>query len=380
MPRIYTDPFRGEFQRLSCSLDFLAQVVFMRFDQAIRELSNEIEKKTDSTIVVDVIKSVLNFAKMEVAKYALWSHLEVPNNELIVVPDYTTGTAAVINNSQTVTIAGGGVVTSDMVGRYFQENLSTAQYEISSVDTAANTLTLKSKYLDPTDTGKYTISKRYYRLPTDVWIILPNQRTRNLRNDVQISGYDDYASDYKKGTMTLTVGSRTLTGFGTEFMANVFPGDIIEAKSQIYRVRTVLSDTTITMVNHAKENYPAGQYKIYSDTPYKGILTGIVPSSVKTLLNYSYIRSLYPMVSDDDDTELPPQFDRVIKDIAKAEWKRTSGHEAADWSVDISLSQRRLQKLEMNNDLVLRSSQTFGFSFPVGMGRGQSRAFRSVNR
>lgn len=64
--------------------------------------------------------------------------------------DYRVGHASVTNSSTTVTLVG-GTVTSVMADWYFYVEGQTAGYEVSSVNTGANTLTLATAYAGSTD-------------------------------------------------------------------------------------------------------------------------------------------------------------------------------------------------------------------------------------
>jgi len=88
-------------------------------------------------------------------------HLAYHANRVIAsgsVP-YSVGHAIVTNGSATVTIVG-GTVASVMDGRKFNVQGSTAEYDIDSVNTGANTLTLSVNYAGTTDKfAPYTVHK-----------------------------------------------------------------------------------------------------------------------------------------------------------------------------------------------------------------------------
>lgn len=345
----------------------------MLFSQAQKKLASEVTKTAADTETSDKIKNALNFGKSEVMKYSLWRHLEVPNNELVTVPQYTTGTATVVTDSRTVTISG-GTVSAGFQGRFFITEKSTVQYEIISVSTSLNQLTLKTPIIEDSGTYTFTVWKKYYRVPSDVRIILPDDGTDGMPTPLEVHGYDDYSSDLTIA-VTVTDGSNVLTGSG--FIDNVFPGDMIIIQDKVYRVRQVQSDSQIKMVNISDSNY-SGNATFKSETPYKALIKGyssvaggfvLSDPTLTTIIPYSYIRTLFDMVNDNDDTELPHYFDRVILDFAKAEFGRMTN--SPGWQTDLTVAQLRLEKLELNKELVWQSRQTFSHYIPYGMGRGR---------
>ena len=338
----------------------------MRRVDARKQLAREVSKAQGSTDNTEQLNAGLDFGKIEVGKYALWRHLEVPNNELLVIPNYETGTATITKGSRTVSLAGASV-SSDFKGRYFSSSKSSRQYEIQ--DVSGNDLTLKTEIIEDSGSGlTFSIFKKWYRLPSDIRVLLPEYETHGMPTKIEVHGYDEYWDDYETGTVTFVKDSRIATFVGSVLLDRVFSGDIIESGVHLYRIRTVRSNSQILMANRAKENFSLG-FKIKSDSPYKGRLTGVDDSTEKQILRYSYIRCLYPMVSDFDDTEMPPDFDRCILDFAKAEVKRMNNSEA--WENDLNLATRRLQKLENDNkDLVWHSAQKFSPVIHAGMGRG----------
>ena len=324
------------------------------------------------------LQSALNFAKIQVGKYERWRHLVVANHELIVVPDYDTGTASITKGSRTVTLGGGAAPTADFKGRFFSHQKGSFTYEIRSV--SGQDLILKTPVAEDSESGlTYVVQKVHYRLPSDVRLILPDQNQWNKPTIIEVFGYDEYAADYSQGQITLAKGSKTAVfSGGAAVLDNSFPGDIIDVQVREYRVRTVVSDTEITMVNRAVDDY-SGKYTIKSDTPYKGMLVGIGKQDSEFVVRFDYIRSLFPMVSDEDDTELPVDFDRAILDWAKGEYKRMPPG-TADWVNDVNIAQRHLQKLAVDTTLTVQSAELFPPAIPPGMGRGEGtgrvRGFR----
>src|SRR3990167_577506 len=220
----------------------------MLFINGIQELVQEVVKSETDAKTVLKVKSALNFGKSEVSKYALWKHLEVPNNELLIIPNYITGTATCTKDSRTVTIGGGGSGSADFVGRYFSRD--SRIYEI--IDVSGNTLTLKTPFIEDSGTGSFYIWKKWYRVPSDIKAVLPQEDYSDMPAPFEIMGYDSYRTDYSN-QVTVTKNSNVLTGSG--FLDVVYPGDYIQIDSGIYRVKVIRSDTNLLLTNKALETF-----------------------------------------------------------------------------------------------------------------------------
>lgn len=346
----------------------------MLFSEGISYLSSELAKTPAEAETLVKLKNSLNFGKIEVGKSAMWRDLLVPNEELVTVGVYETGTASVGENSRAVSFGGGAVVSSSFKGRYIQIN-NGGIYEITDVNTGANTVSLKSPAQESAS-GTFQITKRYYRVPSDILMILPDTNTPDHAVPLEIQGQDEYASDYTDGTITIVKDSFVFTGNGTAFFDKVFPGDMIQIDTDVYRVNRVLSDGSILSRNRAKKTVSSAPYRITSDTPYKASINdssiGKVPGTSFPLIQtgrgvvrYQYIRSLYQMVHPSDTTELPSRFDRAILDFANAEFKRISKLEG--YSADFSIAQARVNALALNKDLAFYPYQTLKQNIPYGV-------------
>ena len=340
----------------------------MRLDAAEAQLALELGVTVKLGTPDAKIRSALGFAKVQVGKYDRWRHLIVSNYEITVVQDYDTGTAAITKGLRTVKISG-GIPPSGSAGRFFSHSKGSRAYEIKSV--SGLNLTLKTPIAEASASGlTYSIRKVYYRLPTDLRLTLPDTTTWDKRSTVEVSGYDEYAEDVTTGVITLTKGSKTATFTGATLLDAAFPGDEIEIESKRYRVRSVMSDTEIKMVHRAVGNY-SGKFTIKSDTPYKGKIIGYSQRSEDFTVGFDYVRSLYPMVADDDDTELPVEFDRAILDWATGEYKRMPPG-SVGWENNVNIAQRHLQKLAQDSTLSVSSADLFPPAIPPGLGRGES--------
>lgn len=98
-----------------------------------------------------------------------WSWL-LKRGQLITYDQYTTGTATILAGTRTVTLAGGGIVSADHIGRQFRGTSSVTQpiYTIYDADTIGNTYTLDGDWW-PTDftAGGFSVYQAYVPMPTD---------------------------------------------------------------------------------------------------------------------------------------------------------------------------------------------------------------------
>lgn len=338
----------------------------MRFDKAILDLSREVGKSSDDAEIKLKLKAALNTAKLTVGKAYHWKELKT-YGELVLIPDYTDGAVSITQDSRTVT-GSGTAWTSAMVGRFFRHANTGLLYRIISVQSATQ-LTLQSPIVESSASGlSYLIRKRFYRVNTDIRIVLPDEKSNTMDIPFTVEGYDSAAQEYSTGTVSITKDSNILTGSGTSFLDNCYPGDLITVSNNndAYIVKTVDSNTQITMVNKATASLSGRSYSISTTEPIQAELT--IQPTTKTILPYFYIRHLYNMVNDADTTELSNKFDRVFMDFAKAEYGRIAN--TPQWTADLEIAQARLETLKQNSSLVWYPYRTFPPSIPAGNGRG----------
>jgi len=337
----------------------------MLFGNAISELAFLVNKKRDDTDVEGKLKFAVNAAKIIVSKSYHWKELK-SYGELVLIPNHTSGTVSITLDSRTVN-GSGTDWTSAMVGRFFQHSQTSAYYRIINV-VSATQLILQSPIVEATASAlTYLIRKRFYRVNSDIRLVLPDEKSDAMEVPFTIEGYDLNDTDYSAGTVSVTADSNILTGVGTSFLDNVHPGDLINLQSYKYTVRTVDSDTQITMNNRAMETFPGGAYFIKSESPIQAEI--FTAPSQKAVQPFFYIRHLYDMVHDNDSNELSNKFDRTFMDWAKAEFERSVN--APGWQANILMAQGRLNTLKQNADLVWYPYRTFPPRVLAGNGRGQ---------
>ena len=340
----------------------------MLFSEGVSLLKDAVKKTDISEGIQAQLKSALNSAKIEVSKAFHWKQL-TRHDELVVIPYYKTGTATWTQDSRTV-LGNGTAWTTAMIGRYFKPQDSGNWYKVTDVDASAQTLTLRSAITEESASGTYRLWKRFYRVNSDIRLILPDEKDLSLPLPLEVNGYDLESSAYQTGTVTLTENSDEVVGVGTAFMDNVFPGDYLEIEAERYWVKSVKSDTKLVLTNLATLGITSSAekpYKIYSESPYVAEMAGSDDIENK-LIPYRYIRHLYPMVNDSDTTELSNSFDQCILDFAKAGFGRTVN--STTWASDLNLAQARLETLKMNKDLAWYPVRMFSPTVRHGNGRG----------
>lgn len=121
-------------------------------------------------------------------------------------PDYTTGTATVVNGSTTITGGGGTSWTANMANRWFNMAFTTSDttsgdnnwYQIASVNTGAQTLTLFGAYQGNSATstsGGYIIGE--VPILAEDFQDLPLYRALTIYHN-SIAGNESKAAEYKR--------------------------------------------------------------------------------------------------------------------------------------------------------------------------------------
>lgn len=338
----------------------------MLFSEAIQELPIETGKSKTDSEVLEKVKASLNFSKIEVSKSYHWKELERPS-ELLVLPYYKTGSATITQESRTVTLTGGATVSADFTGRFFKPDNGTRWYLIRYADVANNQIILESPIIEDSSSTAYRIWKKFYRIPTDVRVVLPDVTQPGFPIPFEIKSYNLAAGRYNTGTITITENSNVFTGTGTAFLDNIFPGDTLVIEGKIFHVKTVDMDTRGALANVSDITLTASYY-IESEAPVQAFTESVLEDE-RNILPYTYIRHLYKMVHDNDSTELSTKFDRTFIDIAKAEYLRMTNSEK--WVSEMQLGLGRLEKLKLDSELTRPAYKQFKSHIPHFMpGRG----------
>jgi hypothetical protein len=123
-------------------------------------------------------------------------------------------------------------------------------------------------------------------------------------------GIDTATTTYSTGTVSGSVDTRTLTGAGTSWIANVQKGDVVTIDSVSYNVLTVDSDTQITLVQNLTAAASTSAYTITRKDLVQ-IEFDCTPTET-TNAHYDYLKKTFDMINDNDEPEIPLQYRDVL--------------------------------------------------------------------
>lgn len=254
-----------------------------------------------------------------------WPYLMQENFFTLVAP-YETGTVSVTNGNKTVT-GDGTTFTSAMVGRKIRVNNEDAYYRIGAF-VSTTEVTLEVAYGGDTATAQsYSIFKDEYRLAPncDKYKIM-----RHIEDGYPLIGMQASAFDILVPTPTAEGGPRfevfsgtkedtyitgtvagsgtTLTGTNTVWASveGLGKGTRIKVSSQVLTVKSVASDTSITVYETISPDITAG-------TTHTVVLDNLIvqvydiPDAAENIY-YRHQRKTAPLVGDTDLPDMPAEW------------------------------------------------------------------------
>lgn len=311
----------------------------MLLKEFIQELGDRLDvKNIDDGTVRSILARKINEGMKEVGRAHDWDQLKI-HGSFNTVGNYTSGTVTITNGSNVVTGAN-TVWTSAMVGRYFQSASGSNWYRIIAVNSNTQ-IVLETAIVESTGTpSSYAIWKRFYYLPSNLRKVkifgrwLSGQRIEQISENSLIdrkvdqsiigepceaidSGVEPFESSYAAGTGSLTKDSNVMTGTGTAWLGNVFPGERIVLGGRTFRVKRIESDTSIVMLNYSTSTLTGQTYTIEKDN---SIGFQLYPSPDKGyVIPYIGYARVFDMVNEDKDRPpFPEDFDGAILDGAEA--------------------------------------------------------------
>lgn len=320
---------------------------------------------------------------------------------ITTVAPYETGTVSVTNNSTTVT-GSGTTFTSAMVGRKIRVNTDNAYYRISAF-VSATEITLEAPYQGSTDSGlSYSIYKDEYRLPSDLdtYKVIRQIEESVAMVDIEATAFDvieptpesegspNYSilagtklDTYSTGTISGTVATSTITGSGTSWtdVEGLTKGSKLTQGSNVYTVKSVDSDTQITIYETLKTTISAGStYSILLDNLIMQIYD--IPDAVENLY-FRYQRIAFPLINDQDIPDLPDQWHWLLihaglswaflikdKEEALRQQKLFEAGIEKCWGRIGHVSSARRYPRRSQDDIMVRR-RFFGPRLPAGYGR-----------
>ena len=250
---------------------------------------------------------------------------------ILTVAPYTTGTASVTNGSTSVT-GSSTTWTALMVGRKVRFGSDTAWYRIATF-VSTTSITLEATYQGTTNSAAtYEIYKDEYKLPADMDVY---KVMRQIENGIALVDIEQTAFDlilpvptssgdpgysilvgskldtYTTGTVSITVNLSALTGSSTAWTSveGLGMGSKLTIGSNVYTVKSVNSDTSITIYELASATVSATTYSISLDNyviqfePY--------PSAARNIY-FKYQRLPFPLINDQDVPDLPDQWHHIL--------------------------------------------------------------------
>lgn len=345
-------------------------------DLAIRVANRTNKAITDSTAKARIVGHINDEAKMAWEDYHWsfrWREYPValvkdlataltPASTATVTP---TGPGTPVTGSRTVTLSTAALPdTTTHVGAFIRFLSDSIQnwYRITSVQSTSS-FTIDPPYqLQPTGQTagvsipnlSYEIKKLDYIIPTEMTdlgtanisymglpinivsttgmaLVTQPPLYRGIPQTASFIDSDGVGSTYSTGTITNTINTNTLTGSGTSWLSNVFPGDRItitgdtftnsagQTISYTYTVYKVVSDTSIiTYQNFQKTNSSATNY---ISTRIMGRQMRVLPSADNPYTVYMKAVRLYPqLINDNDENDLTLRYpDAVIEGAVRRE-------------------------------------------------------------
>jgi hypothetical protein len=313
---------------------------------------------TSDTDVSARLIRFINDARKEIAKKGDWNCLKRFYN-LVIPSDVSDGTVSI--TADTNTVAGTSTsFASSMIGSYIQ--LGAEWYKITAV-TSTISLTIDIPFIGSTLTGaNYTIRRIFHRLPGDVSKIgevseftIP-QIIRQIGNEVFMTQGADYKSvtgtpyrynicgiygkenTYTTGSVSGTIATKTVTGAGTSFLANILPGDkfVINGDTNIYRVESIETDTSLTLVQKLTASVAALTTYTATTDADSLMVRFYYPSSRKAIIPFEYFAYPYDLIGITDEDSITRRYGELIVDYVIAKEKRAT--DDVTWTTDKQLA------------------------------------------
>lgn len=305
----------------------------------------------------------VNFAIDELWRAANWEFRK-KSGSLLIIPNYSTGTASILlysgtNETAARTVTLSAPLTFDAQGFYFRPKDGSSEYRIISGDVGSVELFLESPVIDPTNIAvEFEIWKRFYYLKSEVDVLLDIRRCDNgesmnyvgsskassrssfIENygttgnfyssgsDFSVYGVDPYDDvSHETGTITIPENSNVATGVGTNFIGNVDSGDVLIVGSYAYFIKRVESDTSLILSNYAVSPVASGSsYKINKMNPIGLVFYN--PTQSYQIVNYQYLSKSTPLINEQyDDFKFEYDYIEAIVLNAQAMWLKNKDYQ-----------------------------------------------------
>lgn len=358
----------------------------MNLSDLVTRIGDDTNTNTSVLTVANRIVREINGVCSDIWNGFRWS-FRWRNYRIVTDTDVSAGTATATNGSRTVTFSG-VTMTSAYVSwhlNFLQDGVSN-WYKIRAY-TSGGQLELDVPYTGTSGSGKTYVLRHFdYVLPTEPWdfgavtitngkrvipilesysmdILGPVPFYKGYPEAVAVFSSDSAPTTYTTGTLSGTINTRTITGSGTSWLSNIYPGDSVTIGSYTYQVRSVDTDTSISLYQGQQVTSAAGT--TYTITRQFGRIMRIMwPSTDNYTLDIRALRLYQPLVNNSDTNELLYRFpDMVRKNVAAVELNRQPDKRAATL---IQAAEIALQKAKAEDDsMTVRdsTSQIFTYHF-----------------
>jgi len=275
---------------------------------------------SDTTVAARLLRFINN-ARRVLYRERDWDALK-SYYQLNRVPEYSTGTVAITQDARVIT-GTGTTFTAKMVGRYIKFGSQTEWYRIVKY-TSTTSIVIEADYIGSTLTAEsYVIRQIFYRVPAaarklknvsqfSVPKLLVEQGDRGFLQDFanyqtlgsspdkyQLAGTWDKSTTYTTGDVTGSQYATTLTGLATVWMDECIPGDIITIASQAYAIKSVDSDTQITLYAGLKAAATNAAFSIATN-PDSWIIRFNSQASARAIIPIEYYQHAFDLLNDTD--------------------------------------------------------------------------------
>ena len=367
----------------------------MYLAEGVAELARRFDKKSDDAKFKPLAIAKLGLAVLDVGKSWDWFQL-LQYGSITAIPS-VTGTITLTAGNQSVQLAG---ATAAYMGRFFRQDGGENTYRIQYVDIVTSPPTL---YFDQPiiESGavSFVIEKRFYTIPTEVrkiigWdrqgmkvLSIDHQGLRSVFTDRQVPlsdvpfeifGVDEYTDTYKTGTISTPENNSDIVTAesGTPaWLTNAFPGNILRVVPQggtetagvvaEYRIKRAETDSRLRLYNKIAGKLTGESYQILVDSALT--LRPRADFSSQKIIQFAYIRTVFPMVHDDDRIRLSREAELAILDFAEAHVAESLPQ--AGWETKLIKAQGRLASAQANASPVRATFKMFPPLIARGMGR-----------
>ena len=306
------------------------------------------------------------------------------NYRIVTDTDVTSGTVTLTNGSRVVSGSGTAFLSShvtwhisflqDSVPNWYKVRLFTSstqiELDVPYQGTGGSNKTYVLRHFDyvlptePWDFGSVTVTHDKVIIPIlepfSLDVLSPVPYYKGYPMAVSIYGSDSVPTVYSTGTVSGTINTQILTGSGTSWLSNIYPGDTVTIGTNSYSVRSVDTDTQITLYQSQQVASSASTYTITRQ--FGRIMRIMWPSTDNYTLDLRALRMYQPLVNNNDTNELFYRCPNAISlKVAAMELRSQpdSRSEELEKNANVALQMARAE----DDSLTVRDSNATLFSY-----------------